>query len=204
MKLIFHGGAKTVTGANYLLESNGSKILIDCGLRQGGRYCEPVNFKHFLYDPASIEAVFITHAHIDHIGRLPLLYKKGFRGKVYSTPPTKDFAHELLLDSEKILANEAENCGEEPMYEVAEVEGLMKLWETAPYHQKVSAPDWEVEFYNAGHILGSSSILITETKSGKQIIFSGDLGNPTTPFITRADKAPAADYAVMESTYGGR
>ena len=211
MKLTFHGGAKTVTGANYLLEkypsaSSGqvSKILIDCGLRQGGRYCEPVNFKPFLYEPSTIHAVFITHAHIDHIGRLPLLFKKGFRGKVYSTPPTKDFAHELLLDSEKILTNEAADCGEEPMYGPEEIQGLMSLWETAPYHKKILASGWEAEFYNAGHILGSSSILITEIKSGKKIIFSGDLGNPTTPFIAKADIIPKADYAVMESTYGGR
>ena len=214
MKLTFHGGAKAVTGANYLLENeSGSKILIDCGLRQGGRYCEPVNFKPFPYEPGTILAVFITHAHIDHIGRLPLLYKKGFRGKVYSTPPTKDFAQELLLDSEKILSNEAEDCGEEPMYGVEEVRGLMSLWETVPYHKpiKVSAKggpasgwNWEIEFYNAGHILGSSSILVTEVKSGKKIVFSGDLGNPATPFITKIDKTPDADYAVMESTYGGR
>ena len=210
MKLTFHGGAKAVTGANYLLESDPSassgqaKILIDCGLRQGLRYCEPVNFKPFPYEPSTILAVFITHAHIDHIGRLPLLYRKGFRGKVYSTPPTKDFAQELLLDSEKILANEARDCGEEPMYGVEEVEGLMSLWETVSYHKTVEVNGWEAELYNAGHILGSSLILITETKSGKKIIFSGDLGNPTTPFITKTDKTPAADYAVMESTYGGR
>ncbi len=226
MKLTFHGGAKAVTGANYLLESSPStlqrvqgrpeqsrgatssgqstKILVDCGLKQGGRYCEPVNFKPFLYDPSTIQAAFITHAHIDHIGRLPLLYKNGFRGKIYSTPPTKDFARELLLDSEKILTNEAADCGEEPMYGMEEVEGLAALWETVPYHKKIPISGWEAEFYNAGHILGSSSILVTELQSGKKIIFSGDLGNPTTPFIVKADKVPAADYAVMESTYGGR
>src|SRR3989344_4381365 len=204
MKLTFHGGAKAVTGANYLLDNGQSKILVDCGLRQGGRYCEPVNFKPFLYEPSTILAVFITHAHIDHIGRLPLLYKKGFRGKVYSTPPTKDFAQELLLDSEKILANEARECGKGPMYGVEEVLGLMSLWETVPYHKIIKVNGWEAEFYNAGHILGSSSILITEAKSRKKIIFSGDLGNPTTPFITKADKTLMADYAVMESTYGNR
>lgn len=204
MKLIFHGGAKAVTGANYLLDDGQSKILIDCGLRQGGRYCEPVNFKPFPYEPSAIHAVFITHAHIDHIGRLPLLYKKGFRGKVYSTPPTKDFARELLLDSEKILSHEAADCSEEPMYGVEEVEGLISLWETAPYHKSIKVNGFEIEFYNAGHILGSSSILIKDAKSGKKIIFSGDLGNPNTPFITKADKISGMDYVVMESTYGGR
>ena len=193
-----------MTGANYLLDNGQSKILVDCGLRQGLRYCEPVNFKPFLYEPNSIEAVFITHAHIDHIGRLPLLYKKRFRGKVYSTPPTKDFAHELLLDSEKILSFEAKDCGEEKMYGLEEVEGLMSLWETAAYRQILKANGFEIEFYNAGHILGSSSILITEVKSGKRIVFSGDLGNPDTLFLQPADKISQADYALIESTYGGR
>lgn len=205
MKLTFYGGAKAVTGANYLLESDtGNKILIDCGLRQGLRYCEPVNFKPFLYEPSTIDAVFITHAHIDHIGRLPLLYKKGFRGKVYSTVPTKDFAKELLLDSEKILADEAKDCGEEAMYGTKEVEGVMALWEGVPYHQKIKVNNFEIEFYNAGHILGSSSILTAEIPTGKRVVFSGDLGNPNTPFIRQADKVENADYALIESTYGGR
>lgn len=204
MKLTFYGGAKAVTGANYLLENDSHKILIDCGLRQGLRYCELTNFKPFPYEPSAMLAVFITHAHIDHIGRLPILYKKGFRGKVYSTPPTKDFARELLLDSEKILSFEARDCGEEPMYGIEEVEGLMSLWETAAYHQVLKINGFELEFYNAGHILGSSSILVTEVKSGKKVVFSGDLGNPNTPFITKADKISGVNYAVMESTYGGR
>src|SRR3989344_1907174 len=100
MKLTFYGGAKMVTGANYLLESGGQKILIDCGLHQGNRFCEKLNFELFPYDPKEISAVFITHAHVDHTGLLPKLVKNGFKGKVYSTPPTKDFAELLLLHSE--------------------------------------------------------------------------------------------------------
>src|SRR3989344_9453339 len=100
MKLTFYGAAKQVTGSNFLLESDGQKILIDCGLHQGSSFCEKHNFDPFPYDPKEISAVLVTHPHIDHVGRLPKLYKDGFRGKVYSTIPAKDFANFLLLDSE--------------------------------------------------------------------------------------------------------
>src|SRR3989338_5744599 len=114
MKLTFCGGAGVVTGANYLLESGSTKILIDCGLEQGGFFIEDRNFEPFPYNPAEIAAVFITHAHIDHTGLLPKLYKDGFRGKVYSTAPTRDFAELLLLDSDHILGLEAERHGRQP------------------------------------------------------------------------------------------
>ncbi|MBI4059738.1 MBL fold metallo-hydrolase, partial [Candidatus Giovannonibacteria bacterium] len=115
MKLIFYGGAGEVTGSNYVLESgvkgHESRIMIDCGLHQGSHYAERRNFEPFPYDPKTIEAVFITHSHLDHIGRLPTLVKNGFRGKIYSTTATKDFSELLLLDSEHILAKEAEREG---------------------------------------------------------------------------------------------
>ncbi|MDO8752102.1 MAG: MBL fold metallo-hydrolase, partial [Candidatus Wolfebacteria bacterium] len=128
MKLTFHGGAESVTGANYLLEVGKTKILIDCGLFQGSRYSERQNFLDFPYDPRDIEAVFITHAHIDHIGRLPMLYKQGFHGTIYSTPPTKDFAELLLLDSEHILGEEAREMRKKPPYDTRDVQEVMKLW----------------------------------------------------------------------------
>src|SRR3989338_10495879 len=109
MKLTFYGGAGSVTGANYLFESKqGTRILVDCGLYQESHYAERRNFEPFPYDPKSIQATFITHAHIDHIGRIPQLVKNGFSGAIYSTPPTKDFAELLLLDSEHILSKESE------------------------------------------------------------------------------------------------
>jgi metallo-beta-lactamase family protein len=208
MKLTFCGGARSVTGANYLLESNKTKILIDCGLHQGSNYCERHNFEPFLYDPKEIEAVFITHAHIDHIGRLPKLFRDGFRGKIYSTRPTKDFAELLLLDSEHILKQEAEHHKKPPLYEINDVNEIMKLWEKRSYHEKIKVGGFEIEFYDAGHILGSASILVScpELVEGrlKKIVFSGDLGNVPAPLIKIIEYINNADYALIESVYGGR
>src|SRR3989344_5290921 len=108
MQLTFHGGAGEVTGANYILESGDTRIMIDCGLHQGAHFCEKHNWEPFPYDPKTVNAVFLTHAHIDHSGRLPKLIKDGFHGTVYSTPPTRDFANVLLLDSEHMLIEAAE------------------------------------------------------------------------------------------------
>lgn len=203
MKLTFYGGAKTVTGANYLLESGGEKILIDCGLHQGSRFCESHNFEPFPYDPAEVSAVFVTHAHIDHTGLLPKLVKHGFRGKVYSTPPTRDFAELLLLDSEHILMQEAEHFKKPMIYGVGEIEELRAVWEGVEYHKPVNLKKFKVTFYNAGHILGSS--FIEAASEGQKVIFSGDLGNSPAPIIGVREKPPEdAAYCLMESTYGDR
>ncbi|MDO8557107.1 MAG: MBL fold metallo-hydrolase [Candidatus Jorgensenbacteria bacterium] len=202
MKLTFYGGAGEVTGSNYLLESGGTKIMIDCGLHQGGRICESPNFKPFPYDPKEIEAVFVTHAHIDHTGRLPQLTKFGFRGRVISTPPTRDFAESLLLDSEHVLLEDAAKCDEAALYDTPDVDRVCGLWEGVPYREPVKIGPFIIEFYNAGHILGSSSIVVSA--EGKRVVFSGDLGNLPTPFITGTDYITDADYALIESTYGNR
>jgi len=202
MKLTFHGGAKGVTGANYLLESGNTKILIDCGLFQGSNFAERQNFEDFAYNPGKIEAVLVTHAHIDHVGRIPKLYKHGFRGTIYSTPPTRDFAEFLLLDSEHILAKEAERERKEPICTIEDVNATMDLWKTHGYHESFEIGPFHVEFYNAGHILGSAIIRI-ETE-GKSVVFSGDLGNYPAPIIKRTEKVLSADYCLIESTYGDR
>jgi metallo-beta-lactamase family protein len=206
MKLTFHGGAQSVTGANYLLESKGEKILIDCGLNQGSVFCERQNFEPFPYDPKEISAVFVTHAHIDHVGRLPKLVKDGFRGKVYSTDPTRDFAEFLLLDSEHILVKDADRFKLPMFYSGEDISNLMERWEGIDYHQKVKigppAGGLEIEFYNAGHILGSSSIVVQA--EGKKIVFSGDLGNSPAPIIGPKEFINEADYCLIESTYGNR
>jgi metallo-beta-lactamase family protein len=201
-KLTFYGGAKSVTGANYLFESEQTKILIDCGLTQGVTYCEHCNFAPFQYDTKVIDAVFITHAHIDHTGRLPHLYKQGFRGKIYSTPPTKDFAQQLLSDSVNILQREAQEKKLPPMYTSQDLRKLLKLWKKIPYRKKITIKDIEVEFFDAGHILGSSFIAVTA--EGKRTIFSGDLGNCPNPLLKDTEPIGQADYVLIESTYGGR
>lgn len=210
MKLTFCGGASAVTGANYLLEiADGTqpggvrKILIDCGLSQGSHFLEMLNYEPFAYDPAEISEVFVTHAHIDHTGRLAKLIRDGFKGTVYSTPPTRDFGELLLLDSQHILQQEAERMGKPVLYEEKHIGDLMLRWKGMPYHTKIKIGDvGTATFYSAGHILGSASIFIEA--EGKSVIFSGDLGNQPAPLIGPAECPTKADYCIMESAYGDR
>lgn len=215
MKLTFYGAAKQVTGSNFLLEignpstGSGQRILIDCGLHQGSSFSEKQNFDHFPYDPKEISAVLVTHPHIDHVGKLPKLYKDGFRGKVYSTIPAKDFANLLLLDSEHILMQEAEKLMLPYIYGVREVEELMMHWHGVEYHEPVKIGAFIATFYNAGHILGSAFVAIEgpSTSSGRpiRVVFSGDLGNSPAPIIGKREDPPGdVDYCLVESTYGDR
>lgn len=210
MRLTFYGGAKIVTGSNYLLESRdnssagygASKILIDCGLYQGSHYAEKKNFEPFPYNPREIDAVFITHSHIDHTGRLPKLFRDGFRGQIISTPPTRDFAELLLFDSEHILEEEARREKQPPICTAEDVHAVTNLWRVVDYHNPIKVGDFKVEFFNAGHILGSSIIKVEA--EGKVIVFSGDLGNSPAPIIKETEKIDYADYCLVESTYGDR
>lgn len=220
MKLHFYGGAQAVTGANYLLEGEPNakgettKILIDCGLTQGTKKEEEGNYKPLPYDPKEIDALFITHAHVDHTGRVPYLYKLGFRGAIYSTHPTKDFAEELLIDSQGLLEKEAREDGHEPLYTLKDVADALDIWNGIKYHQPVRVKEFGVEFFDAGHILGSSFIKITEnpgpaadgseTREKKTIVFSGDIGNIKTPLVKDTELLPEADHVVMEALYGDR
>src|SRR6185369_365424 len=162
----------------------GTKIMIDCGLHQGSHYASKENFEPFPYDPKEIAAVFISHAHLDHIGRLPSLVKAGFAGKIYSTSATKDFAELMLLDSEHILFKEAEREHKPPLYNAEDIQHTMALWHRLAYHQSFTVGDFMIEPFDAGHILGSAFYKITATEAGadgvavkKSIVFSGDLGN---------------------------
>lgn len=191
-----------MTGSNYMIESGNSRILVDCGMAQGTSFAEKENFEPFAYDPTSVQAIFITHAHIDHTGKLPKIVKAGFKGTIYSTPPTRDFAELLLIDSEHVLKEESQKTGLPQLYTAEDVEAAMVLWEGIPYHKTVQVGDFKVTLNDAGHILGSATIKIEA--EGKTIVFSGDLGNYPAPIIHNTEPLPETDYCVIESTYGAR
>ncbi|MGC9968288.1 MAG: MBL fold metallo-hydrolase [Minisyncoccia bacterium] len=202
MKLTFYGGVGEVTGANYFLESGGTNIMVDCGLHQGSHYAERQNFEPFPYDAKEISAVFITHSHLDHTGRLPSLIRAGFKGTIYSTPATKDFAEFMLLDSEHLLEKEAERERRPVLYTTEDIVQARQHWQGLQYHSPVTVGPFTVELFDAGHILGSAIIKVQA--EGKTIVFSGDLGNSPAPIIQPTEKIDKADYCVIESTYGDR
>lgn len=200
MKITFIGGASEVTGANYLLESKNTKILIDCGLHQGSNENESQNANPFPYDLSKISALLITHSHIDHTGRIAQLVKQGYRNDIYSTHPTKDATYDLLLDARHLM--EKERPDQEPLYEIEDIDQAFSQWKTIKYHEIFEIGDFTIEYFNSGHILGSASILIKA--EGKSIVFSGDLGNTPAPLVAPTEYIPSADYALIESAYGNR
>ncbi|MDO8523267.1 MAG: MBL fold metallo-hydrolase [bacterium] len=202
VKLSFFGAAQEVTGSCFLIEDDKTKVLIDCGLFQSPRFSNTKNREPFPFDPKGIDALFITHAHVDHTGRIPKLIKEGFKGKIYSTYPTRDLAQLMLKDSVGVLAKEAEREKEEILYVEADVDKAMALWEGKNYHDTVSVGDMSFTLYDAGHVLGSAMIM-AEVDS-KKILFTGDLGNPTNPLLLGISKVPSPDYLITESTYGDR
>ncbi len=212
MKVKFIGAAGTVTGSKTLIESNGIRILIDCGLFQGIKPLRELNWDPLPVLPSTIDFVLLTHGHLDHCGWLPRLVDQGFKGKIYCTSPTKDIAKLILLDSAKIQEEEAEKANEgkyskheiaEPLYNVAQAERVFPLFRVIKINEPVPL-DAEIEavYTNAGHILGACSIALT--LENKTLVFSGDIGRDNDVLMHPPTKPTKADYIFLESTYGNR
>lgn len=205
--ITFAGGAQMPTGSNFMVEFGGKKILIDCGLVQGEQYSLPINSEPFSYDPSTIDALFVTHAHLDHVGRIPRLVRDGFRGEIVSTDPTREMAELIMLDSLGLLGKEALQTGVPPLYEEKDVFESMHLWSTVvPYEKsfilKTNDEDATITLHDAGHILGSAIVEIAY--KGKKLAFTGDLGNTPSPLMRETTPLKDIDYLVLESVYGDR
>ena len=215
MTLTFWGAARTVTGSLHLLElDSGERLFLDCGLYQGRRAEARERNRDFPCDPATVDAVLLSHAHIDHAGLLPKLYREGFRGTVYATHATRDLCALMLRDSAYIQQKDADfynrrirKKGEpevEPLYEMADAEGVMGRFHGVPYDAPFRVPGGvEVTYRDAGHILGSASMTL-DLPGGKRLGFTGDLGNPGRPILRDPAPLPPVDWLISESTYGGR
>ena len=212
MKVKFIGGAGTVTGSKTLIESNGIRILIDCGLFQGLKPLRELNWDPLPVLPSTIDFVLLTHGHLDHCGWLPRLVNQGFKGKIYCTSPTKDITKLILLDSAKIQEEEASKANEgkyskhevaEPLYTVEQAEKVFPLFRVIKIQEPI-ALDAEIEaiFTNAGHILGACSIALT--LENKTLVFSGDIGRDDDVLMYQPTKPKKANYVFLESTYGNR
>lgn len=202
-ELTFCSGVGSVTGANFLLEIAGKKILVDCGLIQGEKVAQAENRGGFGYNSEDIDMLFVTHAHLDHVGRIPKLVREGFEGVIYSTPETLALATLILEDAVGLLEREANNDGVLPIYDIQDMRKAISLWKTIPYHEEVAFEEgFTVYLRDAGHILGSS--MIQFTYEGKKIVFTGDLGNTPTPILKDTESIEGVDYVIMESVYGDR
>ena len=216
-KLTFYGAIEGVTGSLYLLESGQSRILLDCGLFQGRREEESNNLKPLPFDVAGIDAVVLSHAHLDHSGRLPLLVKQGYGGPIYMTQPTSELIAILLKDAASLQERDVEwenrrrrRSGKpeiDPLYTQYDVEAALSLCAGRPYHQAFEITRGiSVRFCDAGHILGSSivEVFIQEDGNTKKLVFSGDLGNSQAALLRDPDIVEDADILLLESTYGDR
>lgn len=202
-KLIVWGGAGTVTGANFLLSISGKRILVDCGLQQDGANPDAVNHGGFPYEPSSIDFLFVTHAHMDHIGRIPKIVKEGFKGKIISTVETEALSKLMLADAAHVFADPRHREKGPPMYGPSDVDTSFNQWETINYHETFPiSHDLSVRFLDAGHILGSA--MIEFTFRGEKMVFTGDLGNSPSPLLRDTEVIKDVRYLVMESVYGDR
>ncbi len=220
IRLSCHGAAKQVTGSCHLIETDRARVLVDCGMFQGGHELAEENAADFGFDPRKIDVLLLTHAHLDHCGRIPLLVKRGFTGRIISTAPTRELARLVLVDSAGLQEEDArrserhawrhgETVPQQPLYTLADAFHSMDFFDgAADYGRPMQVADgMRATFMNAGHILGSASIYL-EIEDGGQtrtVYFSGDIGNPGRPLLDDPQAPPAPpDYVVMETTYGDR
>ncbi len=217
MKITFLGATRTVTGSNFLVEAAGKKFLVDCGMWQGKKEMEEENFNEFDFDPKQIDFMLLTHAHIDHSGRIPKLYNEGFRNKIYAHKATCDLCSLMLPDSGHIQEMESEwknrkrqRKGEPerpPLYTAEEAARCLEIFEAVNYDEIIEIDEnIHIRFNDAGHMLGSSIIELWVKEDGKEVktVFTGDLGNNDIPLLDSPTMIEDADYLVMESTYGSR
>ena len=204
LRLSFYGGAGKVTGSNFLVANDRTNVLVDCGIEQGADVATEDVYGPFPYDPGAIDALVVTHAHLDHVGRIPKLVRDGFRGKIYMTPPTRDLAELILRDSVGILGEDAKRRGLPPLYEERDVGRAFSLIEALEYHEeKEIAPGLTAYLRNTGHILGSASVRLTD-EDGARLALTGDIGNSPSPLLPDWEPVPDVDALVMESVYGDR
>lgn len=216
MEIQFHGAAGEVTGSCHLISVAGKSVLLDCGMVQGDRDADARNAADFPFDPKSVDVLVLSHAHIDHTGRVPLLVKRGFAGPIYTHAATMDLAAILLADTAHIAGMDARDANRDlapgqqpvqPLYTQADVDAAMKRMQPLAYDQPHEIlPGVNVTLRDAGHILGSATVELTANENGttRRLVFSGDLGPNGTPILCDPQPVPAADLVIMESTYGNR
>ncbi len=215
-KITFLGAAGTVTGSKYLIEAGGKRLLVDCGLFQGSKELQQRNWNNLQVDPASIDWVLLTHAHIDHTGYIPRLVQNGFRGPIFSNAATNELCQLLLLDSAHLQEEDAQYAAKKnysshhpplPLYTVAQAQASLAQFREIPRADVFSiSPEFSVRPHDAGHILGSSWLELTITENGKQtlVVFSGDVGRYDQPILKDPESPTSADFLLCESTYGDR
>jgi len=215
-KITFLGAAGTVTGSKYLIEAGGKRLLVDCGLFQGSKELQQRNWNNLQIDPATIDWVLLTHAHIDHTGYIPRLVQNGFRGPIFSNAATNELCQLLLLDSAHLQEEDAQYAAKKnysshhpplPLYTVAQAQTSLAQFREIPRADVFSiSPEFSVRPHDAGHILGSSWLELTITENGKQtlVVFSGDVGRYDQPILKDPESPTRADFLLCESTYGDR